>query len=82
VHLDDARITDEWLQNLRKLHHIEVLSIKSANVTDIGLKHLRGLSNLRDLNLVDTQVSETGIAELRDALPGLQMVQARKSRPQ
>jgi hypothetical protein len=81
VHLDDPRVTDDWLENLRDLKHIEVLSIKSANVTDAGLKHLLGLRNLRDLNLVNTQVSESGVTELRDALPGLKLVQSRTSRP-
>ncbi len=81
VHLDDPRVTDDWLRNLGNLKHIEVLSIKSSNVTDVGLKRLRSLSNLRDLQLVDTQVSESGIAELRKALPKLQLVQSRKSAP-
>jgi hypothetical protein len=81
VHLDDPRVTDEWLRNLESFKHIEVLSIKSPNVTNVGLKHLRGLSNLRDLNLVDTEVNDAGIAELRDVLPGLQLVQTRTSEP-
>jgi hypothetical protein len=74
VHLDDPRITDDWLSKLRGLKHIEVLSIKSPNVTDGGLLHLRELPNLMTLNLVDTQVTESGVQALRKALPNLRLV--------
>ena len=74
VHLDDPRVTDEWLANLRGLDYIEVLSIKSGNVTDAGLGQLEHLPNLRSLHLVNTKTTEAGIRSLRASLPRLQRV--------
>jgi hypothetical protein len=79
VHLNDPRITDQSLAQLRQFEHIEVLSIKSPNVTDEALAHLRHLSSLRSLNLVDTKVTESGVETLRQSLPHLRRIERRNS---
>ena len=79
LHLDDARVTDQWLRDLQGMKYIEVLSIKSVNLTDDGLKELKKFPNLLDLNLVDTQTTEDGLAALRQALPKLKRIQSTKS---
>jgi hypothetical protein len=79
VHLDDPRVTDVWLAQLRSLKHVEVLSIKSPNVTDEGLVHVRHLPKLMTLNLVDTAVSDAGLRQLSESLPALRRVSRRNS---
>lgn len=74
VHLDDSRVTDEWLANLQGLHYVEVFSIKSDNVTDLGLAQLKCLPTLQSLHLVNTKTTEAGIRSLQASLPPLRRV--------
>lgn len=81
LHLDDARVDDDWIKHLGHMQHIEVLSIKSPNLSDAGLMELRNWPNLQSLNLVDTKVSESGIASLRELHPKLRLVLSRQTVP-
>ena len=81
LHLDDARVDDEWMKRLGHMQHIEVLSIKSPNLSDAGLMELRNWPNLQSLNLVDTKVTDSGIASLRELHPNLRLVQSRQTVP-
>jgi len=74
VNLNDSRIDDEWLANLRGLEHIEVLLINSPNISNDGLRSLEDLTNLMSLHLCGTQVSNDGIERLRRELPTLKNV--------
>lgn len=80
VHLKGLHVTDEWLENLQGLKHVEVLSIRSHNVSDKGLMHLKALPHLMNLNLVNANVTDAGLEELREALPSLKLVSSRVPR--
>jgi hypothetical protein len=75
VHLNDARVDDDWLANLQGLKHVEMISIASPNVTDHGLQHLKSMRNLTRLNLVGTKVTSEGVQMLRESLPKLRLVE-------
>ncbi len=81
LHLNDARVDDEWIKRLGHMQHIEVLSIKSTNLSDVGLMELINWPNLQSLNLVDTQVTDSAIASLRELHPNLRLVQSRQTQP-
>lgn len=77
VHLDAEYVTDEWLQNVVGLRHVEVLSVRSPHLTDRGLVHLKAFTNLTSLNLVDTKITDAGLKKLRAEMPRLRLVTCR-----
>lgn len=79
LHLNDARVDDQWLRDLQGMKHVEMLSVRSANVTDAGLVELKKFPNLLELNLVDTQATDDGLAALRLAMPKLRRIHSRNS---
>ena len=81
LHLNDARVDDDWIKRLGHMQHIEVLSIKSPNLSDAGLMELKNWPNLQSLNLLDTKVTNTAIASLRELHPNLRLVQSRQTPP-
>lgn len=81
LHLNDARVDDDWIKRLGHMQHIEVLSIKSPNLTDAGLMELMNWPSLRSLNLVDTKVTDSATASLRELHPNLRRVRSRQTQP-
>jgi hypothetical protein len=70
VQLDEAKITDDWLVNLKGLPYLKNLRLPGTNVTGVGLAHLKGLTRLEDLDLRYTKVTDDGLTYL-NGLPEL-----------
>jgi len=70
VTLDRTDITDAWLQHLRELPRIALLSLNNTSVTDTGLEHIKDLTQLGVLFLKNTKVTDTGLECLK-GLKGL-----------
>src|SRR4051812_23675500 len=71
VTLAYSSVTDEELEHLKCLPHLQSLDLTQTQVTDAGLEHLIGLTRLRTLNLSYTEVTDAGLKHLK----GLQNLQ-------
>ena len=59
--LDSPSVTDDDLEAVRKLSHLERLDVLSGNITDAGLKHLQEMTKLKMLSLKGSRVSDAGL---------------------
>ncbi|NOY43279.1 MAG: hypothetical protein GXP26_15780 [Planctomycetes bacterium] len=57
-------MSDDDLEELTKLEHIQELDLRGTQITDQGLLHLQKLKYLRKLNLSGTQVTDLGMKHL------------------
>ena len=64
--------SDQELEVISKLTHVQSLSLYGASITDDGLRHLEDMPALTTLHLVDSpHVTEEGLARLNRANPAL-----------
>src|SRR5438552_3520089 len=73
MNLADCDRPDEYLDDIRRLPHLECLIVGGAAFSDDRLGQLEPLTSLRVLVLDSTTVSEDAIAAIREALPELQV---------
>ena len=68
VNLSGPRITDEGLEVLKDLDHLEVLALANTpNITGSGFKHLRGHKHLREIHLNGSKnFTDEGLSHLKD----------------
>jgi hypothetical protein len=64
IWLNNSRVTDADLEQLRVFSSITSLEISGTRITDRGLVHLESFPFLRDLFVADTRVSDVGLAHL------------------
>jgi hypothetical protein len=69
LRLDNTKVTDTGLKELKGFKSLHILLLGGTKVTDEGLKELVGLKTLRSLDLRGTKVTDGGLAELKKALP-------------
>jgi hypothetical protein len=65
MRLSKPIVSDEMLEHLQHLSHIDYLAIVCPQVTDAGIQHIRLLSNLDTLMLAESGVTDAGLAHLR-----------------
>lgn len=51
VHLNETDITDDWLENMKLVPRVRLLSLRKTAITGKALRHLAGLSSLEVLDL-------------------------------
>jgi Ran GTPase-activating protein (RanGAP) involved in mRNA processing and transport len=56
-------VTDQTLEQLRKMDRLQELDLSNTQVTDAGLKILRNLPALRSLRLKNTRITDPGFHE-------------------
>jgi Leucine-rich repeat (LRR) protein len=56
-------VTDQTLEELRKMDHLEELDLSNTQVTDAGLKVLKDLPALRSLRLKNTKITDLGFRQ-------------------
>jgi hypothetical protein len=56
-------VTDQTLELLRKMDHLQELDLNNTQVTDAGLKVLKDLPALRSLRLKNTKITDPGFRE-------------------
>ncbi len=66
VNLENLKVTDAGLAQLKDLKGLLYLNLSKTAVTDAGLKHLKGLARLRVLNLYETRVTDAGLEHLKE----------------
>ena len=64
-----SRVTDDDLQLLQDVPHLQILRLWQSTITDAGLRHIAKLKGLKRLILIHTKVTNAGIAKLQKALP-------------
>lgn len=64
LNLREARITDESLVHIEKLHSLQDLNLSSTKISDVGLKRLSSLKGLQVLDLRGTNITNDGVAAL------------------
>ncbi len=64
LNLPGGTFTDEGMQQLRSLEHLELLRFRSPHVTDASLSVIAELSSLRYLHLIEMPVTDAGLQEL------------------
>ena len=74
LHLEQTKITDKGLANLKGLINLEYLNLYGTEITDLGLEELAGLSKLKNLYVWQTKVTEAGVGKLKKAVPNLEIV--------
>ena len=57
-------VTDEHLEKLKGLAHIQLINLHSANITDAGLEHLKDLDTLVEMVLSSTRITDAGLKHL------------------
>jgi hypothetical protein len=67
----DAQITDDGLEIVRGLTHLQELQLSGTGITDVGLERLSGLTDLRGLHLTKVGITDAGLKYLK-RLPRLQ----------
>lgn len=73
LQIDKGRISDEGLEHLESLEHIEHLRLRLSPISDAGLARLARWKTLRHLNLPHAEFTDAGIAHLH-ALPRLELL--------
>src|SRR5437868_6633691 len=66
VDLDNTKVTDAGLKELKEVKSLQTLYLSVTAVTDAGLKELKELKNLQTLYLNGTKVTDRGLKELKD----------------
>lgn len=66
--LSYARATDDDLEHLSGLPHLQVLNLSYSTVTGTGLRHAAGLKHLRDLDLSHTKLRDADLKPLAGVL--------------
>ena len=61
VSLDGKNVTDDDLELIGKLRHLDHLSLNETSVSDSGLAHVRDLVHLQYLGLNETRVTSSGL---------------------
>src|SRR5271157_1308858 len=62
VDLTRASVSDDLLEKLSSLRHLESLELSGTATTDAGLRHIIGLTELKGLSLRRTQITDAGLA--------------------
>jgi hypothetical protein len=66
VGLNSKAATNETLEEIGYLQHLEVLDLTNSLISDRGLEHVGGLRRLKYLRLDGTNVTDAGLAELQN----------------
>src|SRR5439155_10958770 len=66
LRLKSASVTDEGLEQLKRLRRLCYLSLQGTTVTDAGLSELKQFQRLTFLVLIGTRVTDDGLKELRE----------------
>jgi hypothetical protein len=65
VNLSERKVTNDDLQHLKGLEHLQELDLTRTRITSAGLVHLKDLTNLKRLYLTDTKVDDMGMVHLQ-----------------
>jgi hypothetical protein len=63
--LEGKQVTDQALDEVHALPHLNRLSLHNSSITDAGLLKLRVLKRLHSLGVTNTQVTDRGLAYLQ-----------------
>jgi hypothetical protein len=63
---DHVTVTDDGLEDFKRLPQLRLLQLDDTHVTDAGLEHLKGLKQLEVLRLNRTNVTDAGLEHLRE----------------
>jgi internalin A len=66
VNLDESKVTDNDLKQLKEFKKLQTLSLDSTKITDAGLKELKEITSLQALSLNGTKVTDNGLKELKE----------------
>jgi hypothetical protein len=81
INLGWSNVTDEGIKKLQGLKRLESLNIVWTPITDRGLAYLEEMTSLRFVTLSPSkQLTSIGIASLQNAIPGIRVFTAEKSR--
>ena len=67
------QLTNEGLERVAELRHLETLDLFNTNLSDEGLAAIADLPQLSSLNIAGTEVSDSGVAVLKQ-LPRLEQL--------
>ncbi len=65
VYFDTTLVTDDDLQQLKRLPQLRTLYLAGALITDAGVEHLAEITQLEVLNLSATRVTDAGLNHLK-----------------
>src|SRR5262249_31293632 len=65
VDLENKKVTDAGLADLKAMRQLQTLRLGRTPVTDAGLAHLKGMQHLRELTLFNTEVTDAGLVHLK-----------------
>lgn len=71
--LGGTLLTDEGMQELARLPHLESVLLDPENITDGGLSHVSQLATLKRFECVGRPISDAGLAHMA-ALPALEIL--------
>lgn len=64
VSLNETQFTDDDLELLVGLRHLQRLDLDRPSVTDASLEHISRITSLQELHLFDTLVTDQGLAQI------------------
>lgn len=67
--LNECRITDQGIAELKQLKNLRTLRLRTVPITDVGLEEIGKWEQLTYLDLVQVQVTGEGLRKVREALP-------------
>src|SRR5688572_27293499 len=73
VNLGERKVTDDDLERLRGLDHLQELDLTRTRITGPGLKHLKQLTALKKLYLTETQIDDGAVAHF-EGLTNLELI--------
>jgi hypothetical protein len=79
VNLEYTKVTDQWLEHLKRLDALEHLDLKHTKINGTGLEHLKSVVYLRRLDLGYTKVDDAGMEHL-NGLGQLRVLDLRNTR--
>lgn len=66
VQLSRTKVNDAWLDHLKTLSELKVLTMIDTQVTDAGLESLAGMIQLETLYLDNTKITDAGLERLSE----------------
>lgn len=67
--LNECRITDQGIAELKQLKKLRTLRLRTVPITDVGLEEIGKWEQMTYLDLVQVQVTGEGLRKVREALP-------------
>lgn len=76
LNLNETPVTDDGLENLEYLPHLNIVWLRDTQIGDAGLAHLVDLPELKWLDAGNTNITDAGLEHLvkMDALQGVNLV--------